>query len=73
MGKVVSNVLSGIGGIVGLGKSSPTTDTSAATGTLDTAAKKKARTQLLSTIGGANGADLTPSQVSQTGGSLFGN
>ena len=70
MGKIVDNLFGGI-----LGGKSPKVNTAPATGVLDEASKKikKTRAQALSTLGGVSGEELSATQVSKQGGTLFGN
>lgn len=53
----------------------PKTDTSAASAMLDETGKKakRSRTQALSNLGGISGQELSGTQVSQQGTTLFGN
>lgn len=73
MGSVIESVFTGVGSLIS-GKS-PKTDTSVATATVDEAKKnaKKSRQQALATMGGVSGEELTGSQVSKGGETLFGN
>lgn len=69
MGGVVDKL---IGGIFG---KAPKVDTAPANKMLDDTAKnaKKSRAQVLATMGGVSGMELTGDQVSKQGGALFGN
>lgn len=74
MGKVVDAVLGGVGTLLGGGKT-PKVNTAPATDVLNDADKKnkRTRTQALSTVGGISGDELSGTQVSKQGGTLFGN
>lgn len=70
MGDIVDSVFGGL-----LGGKSPKVNTGPAVGALTETLKKnkKSRAQALSTIGGVAGEELSASQVSKQGTTLFGN
>lgn len=74
MADAVESVFSGVGSLLGVSKA-PKTDIKPAVTQVTEAKKnaKKSRQQALSTMGGVSGEELTGSQVSKTGDTLFGN